>query len=141
MRGIMDGKKGALINYNEFIKKLNIPKEYLLYVILGGNPLVSVYLTKIEEIKIGKIVPNIHHITKTDSVLFITKDEFNKKLGLKYDDFDANVYFKEKTTFLRIGSFSEELKYYLEKDSEQVYLWISEEGADKRRKLSFMETK
>jgi len=143
MEGTIGNQKGTLIKYNEVFKRLNIPKKYLLEFVLDGIPLVTVYLTKVEEIKIGKIVPNMINFKRESSVIFITIEDFKQKLGLKYDYFGVQIYFKEKTTFLCLGSglFSEALKYYLDKDSEQVYLWISEEDADKRQERVFVETK
>ena len=142
MKGIINGKKGTLIKYNEVLKKLNIPKDYLFEFVVEDEVFITVYLKKIEEIVIGKIIPNIIDIKTVSSMIRLTKNDFRKKFGLNYENFNVEVLFRKKTTYLlRIGSFSEELMYYLEKDLERVYFWISEEEVDKRSERFFVETK
>lgn len=140
IEGIVGDQRGTLIKYNEVFKKLKVPSEYIVDDMLIWDVFVTFFLTKVEELKLGKITSRIRKFSEEYSRIELTKDDFKKKLGLKYEHFDIEPVFKEKTALLRIRG-SRELLYYLGKNSEQVYFWISEEKVDEWKKKNFVETK
>jgi len=141
MEGKIGHQKGTLIRYNEVLKKLNIPKIYLIDYTMVMDIFVFFNLTKTKESKLGKVIPAGTRLMRKEFLrLKISKDDFRKKFGLKYKHFDAEAVFKEKKTIMRIRG-DEELQYYLDKDSERVYFWFSEEKEYSWREKLFVETK
>lgn len=140
IEGLMGDESGTLIKYNEVFKKLKIPKKYLIDSINIWDVFVEVNLTTIKKLKLGEIIPDgIRTVKTNNSTIKLSKDDFKKKLGLKYEHFDVKMFFREKPALLRVYGYMGELQYYLDKDSEQVYFWVSEEDVRKWHRKLFVE--
>lgn len=140
MEGIMGDKKGTLIKYNEVLKKLNIPNKYLIHNIWTKDVFVIVNPITIEKLKFGEIIPDEIRTVRTEhSTIKLAKDDFKKKLGLKYEHFGVEMVFKEETTFLEIWGYEEELQYFLDNDPERTWFWIYEEDGNQWRRKLFVE--
>ena len=128
MEGIVGDNRGTLIKYNEVLKKLNIPSKYFIDNIRVREVFVLVDLITIEELKLGELIPNGSRTAITEQLTVkLVKEDFKKKFDLKYKHFNAGAVFKKKTTLQSLFGSGEELQYYLDKDSEGVYFWFSEE--------------